>query len=119
MGKEPEIATEILDLRSRAEEEFKAKMADMDFPRSEEDMVRLVHDLQVHQIELEMQNEDLRRSEEELKASRDRYSLLYDFAPMGYFTLDRDEVIQAVNLTGAALLGRERSRMVKRPFINF
>ena len=109
----------MLELRYRAEIELKSKRPDVDLPHTEEDLMRLVHDLQVHQIELEMQNEELRRSEETLKASRDKYSLLYDFAPIGYFTLDRDEVVQSVNLTGAALLGRERSRIVTRPFTNF
>jgi len=91
----------------------------MDLPHSEEDLLILVHELQVHQIELEMQNDELRRSEEALKVSRDKFSLLYDFAPMGYLTLDREEVIQTVNLTGATLLGRVRSLIVNRPFSYF
>ncbi len=119
MSKQQDTTTEVLDLRSRAEEEFKSKMADMELPRSEKEMLKLVQDLQVHQIELEMQNEELRRSEEELMASRDRFSLLYDFAPMGYFTLGLDAVIKTVNLTGATLLGMERSRIVNRPFSYF
>ncbi|MDD2337061.1 MAG: ATP-binding protein [Geobacteraceae bacterium] len=119
MSKQPDTTAEILDLRSRAEEEFKSKMADMDLPRSEEEMLKLVHDLQIHQIELEMQNDELRRSEEELMVARDKFSFLYDFAPMGYFTLDRETVIRTVNLAGATLLGMERSRIVNLPFNYF
>ena len=119
MRKKTDTAFSNVALRHRAERELKSKMSHMDLPRSEEDMLKLVHDLQVHQIELEMQNEELRRSEAELMASRDKFSQLYDFAPMGYFTLDRDAVIQSVNLTGATLLGMERSRIVNRHFTNF
>ena len=75
---------------------------------------RLVHELQVHQHELEMQNEELRNTRAELEAMLDKYTDLYDFAPVGYFTLGRDGTIHAVNLTGACLLGIERSRLVGR-----
>ncbi|MEI8192196.1 MAG: PAS domain-containing protein [candidate division NC10 bacterium] len=84
--------------------------------RTEEETQRLHHELQVHQIELEMQNEELRQSRAEVEAGLERYKDLYDFAPVGYFTLDRNGAISQVNLTGARLLGVERARLVNRRF---
>lgn len=78
-----------------------------------------LRECQAHQIELETKIEELRRSREELEASRNRYALLYDFAPVGYFTLNRDGVIQTVNLTGERLLGIERAALVSRRFEQF
>ncbi len=79
----------------------------------------LLHELEVHQIELEMQNEALRQSQVELEKSRDRYMDFYDFAPAGYLTLNHDGMIDEVNLPGAALLGVERSRLLRRRFAPF
>ena len=83
------------------------------------DMQDLVHELGTHQIELEMQNEELRRAQEELEASRSRYADLYDSAPTSYFTLDRDGLILEVNLTGSGLLGEDRRRLINKPFSVF
>lgn len=83
------------------------------------DMQDLAHELGTHQIELEMQNEELRRAQEELEASRTRYADLYDCAPIGYLTLDKDGLIREVNLTGAGLLGEDRRHLIKKPFSVF
>jgi diguanylate cyclase (GGDEF)-like protein/PAS domain S-box-containing protein len=79
----------------------------------------LVHELQVHQIELEMQNEELRRAHRALEDSRDRFLDLYEFAPVGYLTLTGQGLISEVNLAGAELLGMERKKILQRRFARF
>lgn len=83
------------------------------------DGARLLHELQVHQIELEMQNDELEQARLAAEAALDRFQELYDFAPVGYFTLDRSGAIAAANLAGAALIGIERSRLIGRRFAEF
>lgn len=102
-------------LRKRAERLHSAR------PGSAADLTReqiqeLVHELQVHQIELEMQNDELRAAQLQLEESRQNYAELYDFAPVGYFTLDRDGAVLKSNLAGAKLLGLERSKLVGANF---
>jgi len=79
----------------------------------------LLHELRVHQIELEMQNEELRRTQLSLEESRDHYVEFYDFAPVGYLTLTDKGLISEINLTGAALLGAERNKLVGKRLARF
>lgn len=78
----------------------------------------LIHELQTHQVELEVQNRELRESQSALEASRARYADLYDFAPIAYFTLDAQGIVTEINLTGATLIGRDRGRIVGKPFVS-
>lgn len=79
----------------------------------------LLHELQVHQIELKMQNDELRRAQVTIEESRDRYVDLYDFSPVGYLTLNHEGLIDEINFAGAALLGVERGKLLHRRFAPF
>ena len=79
----------------------------------------MLHELHVYQIELEMQNEELRRAQTELDAARSRYFDLYDLAPVGYFTISERGVIQEANFTAATLLGVARGSLVRQPLTRF
>jgi PAS domain S-box-containing protein len=83
------------------------------------DIRNLVHELEVHQIELEMQNEELVQAQVELEKSRDRFEDLYDFAPVGYVTLNEKGIILEANLTAGSLLGIERKKLVRQQLANF
>ena len=109
--KEPADAAE---LRRQAEERLQRQMAASGGRRSDLETDRLVHELEVHQIELEMQNEELQQSRAEAEKLLAQYTDLYDFAPTGYFTLARDGTILAVNLTGCRLVGIERAELLNR-----
>jgi PAS domain-containing protein len=93
-----------IDLRKRAEELLHKELENIQ-NTVEEDTQKLIHELQVYQIELEMQNEELRKAQAELEESRSKYFDLYELAPIGYFTLDKKGLILEANLTGANLLG--------------
>lgn len=104
-------------LRKRAE----ARLAQSPHPEPKTpwDNAQLVHELQVHQIELEMHNEALQHAYDESDALRERYADIYDFAPVGYFTLDRSGLIIDVNLAGAVLLGFKASEKRRHRFADF
>jgi PAS domain S-box-containing protein len=120
MKKETKTSSQAAELRRRAEERLREKQrsqrSKVGDQSAAEETQRLVQELQVHQIELEMQNEELQQTRAEVEAILGQYTDLYDFAPVGYITLDRDETIGQVNLTGARLLGVERSGLVNRRF---
>jgi len=111
------------DLRARAENkalENAASGAPVNLDElSPGETKRLLHELRVHQIELEMQNEELRRAQAELEASRARYFDLYDLAPVGYVTISEKGLILEANLTAAGLLGMSRSSLLKKPLTGF
>jgi chemotaxis family two-component system sensor kinase Cph1 len=108
------------ELRRRAESRFKenqtSRRSEVGDRSTAEETQRLVHELEVHQIQLEMQNEELLQARAEVEAILGQYTDLYDFAPVGYFTLGRDGTIRQVNLTGARLLGVDRSGLASRRF---
>lgn len=108
--------TAAAELRRKAEERLQAESVQVHPPRYEDVTDRLVHELQVHEIELEMQLEELRQARSELESALERCSDLYDFAPVGYLTLDRNGIIRAANLTGSGLTGVARSRLIGRRF---
>ena len=108
------------ELRRRAQDFLAKQPDDSEKPDlSSEDVQRLIHELDTHQIELELQNEDLRRAQEELVKSQRRYADLYDFAPVAYFTLDEQAKILEVNLTAAEMLGVPRAQLLGRFFTDF
>src|SRR6476646_9986587 len=80
------------------------------------DPKRVMYDLEIHQIELEMQNRELRESQERLEDAQARYSDLYNFAPVGYCTLDPEGYIQEINLTASAMLETPRERLIGKAF---
>jgi len=84
-----------------------------------EDVQKLLHELHVHQIELEMQNDELRRAQLALEESRDRYLDLYDYAPVGCFTLDKNALVLEANLSGEGLMGMEKDRLMNKPLTRF
>src|ERR1035441_2430150 len=101
-------------LRCRAEVRLRTHKPVKAGRRTEADAKRLLHELQVPQVELEMQNAELSRAHAEAEANADKFSDLYDFAPLGYFTFAERGVILGVNLTGATLLGVERRGLLGR-----
>ena len=116
MQKKPPPTADAAELRRRAEERLREQHPEAGPDRTEADLQRLVHELQVHQIELEMQNDELQQARNEIEVGLEKYSDLYEFAPVGYVTLDREGTIQEANLTATSLLGVERSRLLESAF---
>ena len=117
MKKNPNQPAGAAKLRRRAEQRLQTRQqTPQSAIRNPQSTPRLIHELEVHQIELEMQNEELQRARARAEALLAQYTDLYEFAPTGYFNLARDGTILAVNLTGARLLGLERAQLLKRRF---
>ncbi len=120
--------TELLHCRQQLDAEL-AELCGAEYTQCEECAKRtredaeeeeLQHDLQVHQTELQAQNEELRRIQEQLTAARDSYSDLYDFAPVGYLTLNAEGRLVQVNFTFANLLGGiDRAHLLQQPLSGF
>ena len=102
--------------RANAGLEERVKERTIELERAQQNTERLLRELGEQKIELEMQNDELRRAQVALEESRDRYADLYDFAPIGYLTLTREALISEINLTGAALLGAERGKLIGSRF---
>lgn len=105
-------------LRQRAEALLRASPDDTPTMPTE-DVQALVHELNVHQMELEIQNEELREAQVELSHTRDRFADLYEFAPVGYVTLDKNASILEANLTAATMLGVDRQDLLKSRMSKF
>ena len=122
MSEKETRSSDVAELRLRAEEMARAKAAsppeNVD-SLSPEETRRTLHELRVHQIELEMQNEELRRVQVELDAARERYFDLFDLAPVGYCTVSEQGLILDANLTAAGLLGVSRSALVGERFTRY
>lgn len=103
-------------LRERAEEELQKAKEKGHIPRN---VSELLHELQVHQVELQIQNEELRKSQEEVSSLYNQYHELYDYAPVGYFSLDKDGIIRNVNVKCAELLQLNKKEIIGRGFSRF
>ena len=117
LKKNPNPPRGAIKLRHQAEAQLQDQSTQADpSPATAVKTLRLIHELQVHQIELELQNRELLETRIQLEQSLEKYTDLYDFAPTGYFVLAANGIIQEANLAGAALLGQERSRLLGRRF---
>ena len=104
------------DLRRRAERHLRAQPAKKMSVADHADAQRTLQELQIHQIELELQNEELKLTKAEVDAGLEKFTELYDYAPVGYFTLSTDGTIRRANLTGTSMVGVQRSRLLGQRF---
>ncbi|MEO8340189.1 MAG: PAS domain S-box protein [Nitrospirota bacterium] len=118
MAKKPDGSTKVTGLRTQAEERLRVTKRDV-AAMSIKDAQQLVHELQVHQIELEMQNEELRQTQMALETARDRFVDLYDFSPAGYLSLDTHGTILEANLRARTLLGLTKNKLIGQSLPRF
>lgn len=109
MATEPEVS----ELRKKAESLI-AGNADEGEELRKEEVQKIIHELRVHQIELELQNDELRSIQKTLEELKNKYSRLYDFAPIGYATIDREFLLREINLSGAVMLKEDRRRLINQ-----
>ncbi|NTW33437.1 MAG: PAS domain S-box protein, partial [Bacteroidetes bacterium] len=114
MKKQPTHPTDIL--RQKAEASMKNKSSKTAAKLSEVEILKLIHELEVHQVELEMQNEELKLAKEKAELDKEKYNDLFDFAPSGYFTLSDEGVIIELNLCASNIIGKERSLLRNKNF---
>lgn len=105
-------------LESMSREELIVLLKALAAGQSAAEPQRLLRDMQMHQTSLEMQTQELQEARQNLEETRNSYTDLYDFTPVGYVTFDARGVIREINLTGAEMLGRERSLLINTPFIS-
>jgi transcriptional regulator with PAS, ATPase and Fis domain len=111
--------TENTVLREAAEKILKRRPSKTSEKLSETDSLKLIHELEVYQVELEMQNDELINARDEVRTANEKFTALYDFAHTGYFTIDRKGKIGMLNLSGATMLGKERSAISNKNFRQF
>jgi PAS domain S-box-containing protein len=123
MKRKSQLKTANAGLRRRAEVRLRkqptTQSSKVGATTSAADKLRLLHELQVHQVELELQNTELQEARDRMESALEKYTDLYDFAPVGYFSLAEQGQILEVNLMGAAMLGLERSQLIHRHITRF
>ena len=103
-------------LRQKAEKLLNQKSSNSGIQFSEIENLKLIHELEVHQIELELQNQELEQANQTANEASEKYLELFDFAPSGYFSLTREGEILELNLSGASMLGKVRSQLKNSMF---
>jgi len=117
--KKSDNKTDFEYLRKKAELLLKGTSADTDQNLIEADILKLVNELEIYKIELELQNDELKLANSTASEAVEKYTELYDFAPSGYFTLSKEGFILELNLIGAKMLGKDRSYFINKSFNSF
>ena len=116
MSTEDHDFTDAKLLREEAERKLQEKKKSLSETEQKADVQKLLHELQVHQIELEMQNEDLRQAYLATELALKKYTILYEFAPIGFISLDSEGSICELNFTAAEMLGEKRFSLINTNF---
>ncbi len=116
MNKQKQTGNKSDKLRQAAELLLSKKKEGSETSVSESDTIKLIYELEVYQLELEMQNEELKRAKEKAEHAEKKYTELYDFAPSGYLTLTKEGEITDLNFSAERMLGKERSHLIKSSF---